>query len=60
MWQRFSMFGKVALGAIMGLSLSIALGGCGASMAEKVVIKESVVIPQKHKKHRHHRHYHRF
>lgn len=60
MWQRFSVFGKVALGVMMGFALSVALSGCGASMAEKVAIKESVVIPQKHKKHRHHRHYHRF
>lgn len=59
MWQRFSIFGKVALGAIMGLSLSIALGGCGASMAEKAVVKEQIIVPKKHK-HHHHRHYHRF
>lgn len=60
MWQRMSEFSKVALSVMMGFALCVVISGCGASVAEKVVIKESVVIPQKHKKHRHHRHYHRF
>ncbi len=58
MRQRFSVFGKVAFSAMIGFALSIALSGCGASMAEKVVVKEQVVVPKKHK--HHHRHYHRF
>lgn len=58
MWQRMSAFGKVALGVIMGFALSVALSGCGASMVEKAVVKEQIIVPKKHK--HHHRHYHRF
>lgn len=58
MWQRISVFGKVALAVMMGFTLCVMLNGCGASVVEKVVVKEQVIIPKKHK--HHHRHYHRF
>ncbi len=60
MRQIFSkkILGRFAFSAMATIALGILLSGCGASVAEKVVVKEQIIIPKKHK--HHHRHYHRF
>ena len=46
---------------LLGIALGIVLGfsGCGATIAEKAVVKETIIVP-KHKAHKHHRHYRGF
>ena len=53
---------KVAFKFALGILLGIApiFSGCGAPIAQKEVVKETIVVHPKAKKHKHHKHYHRF